>query len=176
MKRIKKFLEMFDNEDLKSKHEIDWLSGNLNDIGKKIDVNFKDENMKKFISRLSGRNYPFFAAFDQAVRNKNGELEFSGFKVSAHYDEADKFFSFVAEDDEDMVVMSVRINAVNDYDIALINSNKHDKDDIETEEYNNINYGEVLSVIRNTYLKYLDNCGFGELTHYNHERYGEVNN
>ena len=42
---IKKFFEFFDDEDLKARHEIEYLTGEIKNFAKTVDVNFKDETI-----------------------------------------------------------------------------------------------------------------------------------
>lgn len=181
MKRIKKFFEMFDDDSLKAKHEIDWISGKLDNLGKKVDRNFnRKENIKNLISKLSGRNFPFFAAFDAAVKSPTGDLEFNKdvpFKINTRYDEETKFCSFVAEDEEDLVVLNIKINKTNDYDVSVMKSKQEeDSDDYDGYEYQNVNYDGLVDIIVDVYLKYIADCEFTELTHYDYGKYKEINN
>lgn len=162
--RIKKFFEMFDTEDIKSRHEIDWLSGNLSSIGKKIDHNFKDETIGKFVTKISQHNYPFFMQFDKA--DIEGQLDFGDFKIYTNYDESDKHWGFIAASDKYMVVFGIKINSVNNYDIYIYFDDAESPDDEQKSpgsEFKGITYDEVVGLIKELYIPFLIDAGFEEL-------------
>jgi hypothetical protein len=162
--RIRRFFELFDTEDIKSRHEIDWLSGNLASIGKNIEHNFKDESIGKFVTKISQYNYPFFMQFDKADRK--GELEFNDFKIYTKYDEDDKHWAFVAASDSYMVVFGIKINGVNNYDIYIYFDDAETPDDEQKNpgaEYQGVTYTEVVGLIKEIYIPFLIDAGFEEL-------------
>lgn len=162
--RIKRFFEIFDTEDIKSRHEIDWLSGKLSNIGKNVDHNFKDETIGRFITKISQYNYPFFMQFDKADRE--GQLDFGDFKIYTNYDEEDKHWAFVAASDKYMVVLGIKINSVNNYDIYIYFDDVESPDDEEKSpgsEYQGITYAELITLIKEMYIPFLIDAGFEDL-------------
>ena len=166
MSRIKKFNELFDDEYLKMSHEIDYLSGKFNKF--KIDTNFKDENIVKFIAKLANINYPMFTAFHDANMQKNGILDVGKAKVFCEYDKADGTWALVAISEVHLVIFEIKIHGLNNYDLFLYfyTQGTKDEDSNSRFEYYGINYNRVVKIIEDVYIPFLKEAGFTELLNY----------
>lgn len=161
--RIKRFFEMFDTEDIKSRHEIDWLSGNLANVGKKIEHDFKGETIGKFITKISQYHYPFFMTFNQA--DESGKpMDFGDFKIYVNFD--DGYWSFIAASDKYMVVFGIKINGVNNYDVYIYFDDIESPDDDAKNpgaEENGLDYTQVIALLKEVYVPFLIDAGFEKL-------------
>jgi hypothetical protein len=168
MIKIKKFNELFDDEELKASHEIDYISGRFKKFN--LDDNFKDESMMKFIAKLSNVHYPMFMAFDDANKQPNGILNLGKAEIFCDYDEVDKEWILVAKSDLHSVVFGIVIHSVNNYDIFLYLDTEGTEPDDEISnpgfEYYNIDYKRVLELIEGVYIPFLKEAGFNELIDY----------
>lgn len=178
MNRIKKFNELFDDEELKAAHEIDYLSGNFKKFN--IDANFKDENMAKFIAKLSTIHYPMFTAFDDANREPNGMLNIGKAEVFCDYDESENTWVLVARSEVHSVVFGIKINSLNNYDLFLyFDTEGTDPDDEVSNpgfEYEGIDYKRILELIEGVYIPFLKEAGFTELINYKSDIGKEIRN
>lgn len=176
--KIRRFLELFDTEEMKAKHEIDHLRGNLMGIGKEIDYNFKDESIGKFIQKISSYHYHFLLAFEQSVKEESGELEIDGFKVYVSHDEGTDYWALVTSSERYTVGFGIKINRVNNYDIFIYmddESNLEDDDKNPGVEYDELTYAEILPIIKEIYIPFITEAGFGKLLEYK-EDYKTINN
>jgi len=175
--KIKRFFELFDTEDIKSTHEIDYLSGNFSNLGKTLDYNFKDEGIAKFIHKLSSYHYPFFTAFEQTVKDEK-DLVIDGVRIYvSHDDEEDGYWAFVATNDRITVGFGIKINQVNNYDVFIYFD---DEEHLEVEEknpgveYEGLTYSELIPIIKEIYIPFLIDAGFEKLIEYNTDK--SINN
>lgn len=163
--RIKKFFELFDTEELKSEHEVDYLTGKLTNLIKTSNYHkIKEETIAKFISKTSSFHFPFF---DQFLKSKGDYLKFDDLKIKLVLTE-DQYWTFVTEslDGSEAVALGVKINKINDYDAFIItdqNSNGKEYGDAEGMEYSNLSYDELIDVIKNVYIPALIEFNFGSL-------------
>ncbi len=178
MKRLKKFNELFDDEDLKARHEIDYLSGKLKNIT--VDSNFKDESMMYFISKLSMVHYPMFIAFDEANKQENGILSFGKFEVLCDYDEEDETWALIARSEKHCVTFMIKIYGVNNYDLSLyLDTEGTDPDDEISNpgfEYVGITYTKIIQLIEGVYIPLLKEAGLHQLIDYKSELGREIKN
>jgi hypothetical protein len=174
MKYLKKFNEMFDTEDIKSRHEIDFLSGRLKNIGKNVDQNFKDEEAIHFTTKLSMYNFPFFKAFITSGEEEG--LGFDGFSVHTsddiHYNAV-----YLVTSDKYTVAMCLKINKVDNYNVFIY---LDDRDDLRNTEKNpgvnfdGLTYNQLCDKIKEFFIPFIKQAGFGDLLKYNEEE--NINN
>ena len=167
MSKIKKFFEFFDDEDLKARHEIDYLTGEIKNYAKKIDNNFKDESIENLLSKLT-YTFPFMFAFLKASNSNEGELKFSNFKVLVKHHPEDKFYNFIATDETIMVVLGIRILNNNKYDVYVLVDDINDEDSRIIEEHE-VSYQELCYLISNPYIQSLIDVDFYDLVRYKFE-------
>jgi len=161
MKKIKKFLEFFDTEDLRNQHEIQYLSGKVGDMARNIDHNFKDETLHNFLQKISYK-FPFMSAFIESCTNGIGVKQFNGFRTYINKDDKEGFFNFVVTDDKVFVVLGVKFNSINNYDSHVL-VDYVDSDDQEIFEKNNISTDELNVVIAYYFIEKLNQFDFDEL-------------
>lgn len=150
--RIKKFNELFDTEDLKSKNEIGYLKGDLaKDLVKNVKP-FRSELFTRINERIIAK-YPFFEyCFDH-----NRDTTKFGCKNK------DNIYHYYFKDDKYYLQLSIVVHQHNDYDlIILIKDLKSDKvvffdDYIQLDDYG------VLETIRYSFIDKLVKYDFGEL-------------
>jgi hypothetical protein len=170
--KLKKFNEFFDTEELKSRHEIDYLSGNIKKlIGKKVEWNFKDENISNLISKMADLHLPFLRAFVEADGMENSKMSFDTFDIMVRYDDESKFYNFLVMSGATMLVLGLRIKSMNNYDIYVYLDSENDVDSLKVFEENNVTYDDVVSIIKDLYIPELVDCGFDKLLDYDYERY-----
>lgn len=178
MGKIKKFNELFDDEDLKASHEIDYISGKFKKF--KIDTDFKGESMMKFIAKLANIHYPMFTAFDDANKQEDGILDVGKAEVFCDYDEADDTWALVARSEVHSVVFGIKIHAVNNYDLFLYFDTQGTEPDDEVSnpgfEYEGIDYKRILELIEGVYIPFLKEAGFTELINYKSDIAKEIRN
>lgn len=166
--RIKKFFELFDTEELKSEHEIDYLTGKLNNLAKTSDtLKIKEETIGKFIAKTSSFHFPFFDQFLKSINSKDNYLKFDNCKIKLVLTE-DQYWTFVTEsiDGSEAVALGLKINKINDYDAFIItdqDSNGKEYGDAEGIEYTNLSYDELIRVIKNVYIPALIEFNFEDL-------------
>jgi hypothetical protein len=164
MKYIKLF-ELFDTEDLKYQNEIDFLSGKFNNIGKKIDIDFKGETIGKLIKKIGGYHFPFFEAFIA-----NPYPKFNGFEIYSDYNKEEGYWSLVTKSDNYDVVFGIRPNSVNSYDLFIYFNDNEAPDDEELSpgvEYDGLTFDELIPIIKNIYIPFLIESGFESIIDYN---------
>ena len=168
--RIKKFLEMFDTEDLKSRHEIAYLSGNLRNVGSKIEYDFKNERIGEFIQKISTYHYPFFIAFDEANASEEGEVDFEDFKVYTNYNEEEGYWNFITAGERYLVTFGIKINKINDYDLYIYFDDSQNPNSIDEEgsgaDFDGLTYDELIGEVKEIYIPFLEKGGFGKLVKY----------
>lgn len=166
--RIKRFFELFDTEELKSEHEIDYLTGKLSNLAKTSDaLKIKEETIGKFIAKTSSFHFTFFDQFLKSINSKDDYLKFNNCKIKLVLTE-DQYWAFVTEslDGSEAVAIGIRINKMDDYDAFIItdqNSNGKEYGDAEGIEYNGLTYSELISVIKNVYIPSLIEFNFEDL-------------
>ena len=164
MKYIKLF-ELFDTEDLKDQNEIDFISGKFHDIGKNIDIDFKQESIGKLIQKIGGYHFPFLEAFIATPYPK-----FEGFEIFANYDEVEKYWVLVVKSDKYAVAFGLRLNSVSSYDVFLYFDDAEAPEDAELSpgiEYDNLTFNELIPVIKGVYIPFLIEGGFKSMIDYN---------
>jgi hypothetical protein len=167
MSKIKKFFEFFDDEDLKARHEIEYLTGEIKNFAKTVDVNFKDETIENFLSKII-YSFPFMSAFMQASQSKGGEYKFRTFRVLIKYTEEDKFYNFIATDDTIMVALGIKILGNNKYD-TFVMIDDINEEDVRVFEEDNVSYQELCEIIAHVYIQEITNVDFYDLIKYNFE-------
>ena len=180
MKKLKKFNELFDSEELRDfpEHEIAKLSGDYSHI---IDptipmITFKDDTIVNFISKVSYAKFPFFKAFLDATDEDGGELNFDGFKVGMKYDEEEKYYNLIAFSESHLLVIGVKIITHDKYDVFIYSDNLDDEEYFKDFEAQGVNINEFFNIIHDVYLPELQEIGFSELSHYNYEDYIKLSN
>lgn len=163
--RIKKFLEFFDTEDLRNQHEIQYLSGTIKDMAKKVDHDFKTETLENFLQKISYQ-FPFMGAFIESSTNNVGYKKFTGFKTYINKDNKDSFWNFVVTDEDVFVVLGVKFNSVDNYDTYVLVEHS-DSDDQEIFEKNNISTDQLNVVITYYFIEKLSQFNFDELINFN---------
>ncbi len=175
MRHLKKFFELFDTEDLKAEHEIDYLSGNF----KKMPIvnNFKDESIVRFVSKLSLIKYKFFDVFHEAG-DSDSVIKFNNFE--AYITPGDDGYWIMVTTSKDFTIgFGVRIDKVNQYDIFI---NFDDENNLDNEDKNysiekeNITFDEVKKLIEDVYIPFLKEAGHDELLSYDSGEYSDISN
>lgn len=166
--RIKKFNELFDTDELKSQHEIDFLQGKdiLQDIN--IPIDFKNEPMSYLMHKLAKFNFPFLGIF---FENPEG-YKFKDCEISIS-DMEDGFWIFVIKSGKKIVSIGLKINKTSDYNIFIYTENGT-KESENGVEFNNLNYREIVNIIKNEYIPILAN-NFDDILTYGGDT-SEVNN
>lgn len=163
--KIKRFNELFDTEDLRNAHEVNYLKGDINKIiGDMEPIDFNSDNIVRLIDRIS-REIPFFVAFKDEVSGY-------GFSTDMGFlEEIDSYiFNVMSEKDYSIVVsLLIKINSINNYDAYVIDEEKDDYG------YNGLNYRQLVDFINDDYRKILIELGFNDLLEYNNED-GTINN
>jgi hypothetical protein len=169
--KIKRFFELFDTDDMKSQHEIDYLSGNFRNLGQKVERDFKNEDIGAFIRKIADWHFPFFKAFEDAVQEDSAQLDLEGFSVYISRGD-DDFWSFVAHSKKHAVILGVKVNEVNKYDIYIYLDNAEAMDDENQSpgfELNGLDYNTVVEKIKGIYVPFIKEAGFEKLFKYNSE-------
>jgi hypothetical protein len=180
MKKLKKFNELFDSEELRDnpEHEITKISGDYSYL---VDptipmITFKDDNIVNLLSKVSYARFPFFKAFMNATNEDGGELKFDGFKVGMKYDEEEKYYNLLAFSEEHLLVIGVKILSHDKYDVFIYSDNLNDEEYFKDFEAKEVNINQFFDIIQDVYLPELQEVGFSELTHYNYEDYLSMSN
>lgn len=169
--RIKRLFELFDDEDLKSRNEIDYLSGNLRNVGRTVDIGGSDdfENMARLVSKITSVHFPFFQAFQDEVES-NQDLSFGDFFIRTVYEEEDGYWLLTTRSNDLVVALGIRINKLNNYDIYLYTVDYNHPEDTEKNygfEKNSIDYNELVRIIKDYYIPFLKEANFDKLLDYN---------
>jgi hypothetical protein len=170
--KIKRFLELFDTDDIKSRHEIEYLSGNFKNLGRqKVERDFQHEDIGNLIRKMIDWNYPFFKAFEDAVKEDSAEINFNEF--SAYISKGDdEYWSFVIHSKEYTTVIGIKVNKVNNYDIYIY-LDKFDAMDDESLspgfEMDGISYNELIEKINSIFIPFIKEAGFEKILDYNKE-------
>jgi len=168
--KIKKFNELFDTEELRDspENELIKLTGDSSySFGKKIDYDFKTENIGNFITKISDVHYPFMRAFSDATISDTGDIKFGNFKVYTKYDEDGKYYNLISESKTHLLILGIKINAMNNYDIYVYVDDISNKEELETFEEQGVTYMDVISIIDEIYLPKAKELGLQELINYN---------
>ena len=131
--KLKKFNEFFDSEELRDnpENELMKLTGDMSyNFGKKIDYDFKTENIANFITKISDVHYPFMRAFSDATMEDGGEIKFNNFSVFTRYDEEEGYYNFTAKSDDYFLVLGLKINSMNDYDVYVYIDDVRNKEEV----------------------------------------------
>lgn len=169
--RIKRFFELFDTSDIKDQNEIDYLSGNFKDIGKKIDYDFQMETIGNFLVKISDYHFPFFRAFIKASKEGDGDLDIDNFFIYTNTTD-DKFYTFCAESENYRVTFGIKINKTNNYDVFIYLDDFSSPDDPSKNpgvDFTGITYTDLVSNIKRFYIPCLKKGGFSKLLDYNIE-------
>jgi hypothetical protein len=165
MKNIKKFNELFDTEDLKNRHEIPFLTGELQKSLTKIDNNFRDDNIENLTSKLQYK-FPFFSAYIEAANSNSGEKKFSNFKALMKNDDKNGYYYYVASNDYEFVTIGVKIISNNLYDVVAA----HEDGDYERHmDEKGLSFDELCEVVRQVFIESLMGAGFTDLISYNYQ-------
>lgn len=170
--RVKKFNELFDSEDIKSHHEIDYLSGKVDKILKNISypINFKNDSISYLISKISRYNFPFFDVFFSHPDGYN----FKDFSSRISYLEEDDTWFFVTEKEDGVIIsLGIKINKTNNYE-AIIYAEGTDEDPIGY-EYTGLSYNGLMEVIKEMYIPILIDNEMSEILDYNSQEI-DINN
>ncbi len=173
--KIKRFFELFDTDDIKSQHEIDYISGSFRNLdhwtNKKVDRDFKSEDIGRFMRKITDWHFPFFKAFEDAVQEDSGELQLDGFKAYISRGD-DDFWSLVIHSEKYAVIFGIKVNEVNNYDIYIY---LDDADALKDEkkspgfEFDGVDYNTVVEKIKVIYISFIKEAGFEKLFSYNSE-------
>ena len=177
--KLKKFNEFFDSEELRDKpeHELMKMTGDMSyNFGKKIDYDFKTENIGNFITKISDTHFAFMRAFSDATMEEGGEIKFNNFKVYTKYDEDEDYYNFIVESKTHLVVLGIKINSMNNYDAYVYVDDISNKEEIETFEELGVTYMDVISIINEVYLPQIKELGLQELINYNFQDFISKNN
>ena len=179
MKKLKKFNELFDTDDLKSRSEIDYLSGNLSHLGKKLDHNFKDEGMIDLLHKISNYHYPFFELFEELYLN-GGSIKFDEFEAYiSHGEETNDHCVLVAKSPEFIVALGLKINSVNNYDAFIYFDDVEFPDDEDKNpgsDFEGLSFTELMAEIKEVYINFIKDAGFDELLEISKDKIKEINN
>lgn len=170
--KLKKFNEFFDSEELRDnpENELMKLTGDMSySFGKKIDYDFKTENIGNFITKISDTHFAFMRAFSDATMEEGGEIKFNNFSVFTRYDEEEGYYNFTAKSDDYFLVLGLKINSMNDYDVYVYVDDIKDEESLETFEEEGVTYMDVVHIITDIYLPQAKKVGFEELLKYNIE-------
>ena len=170
--KLKKFNEFFDSEELRDEpeHELMKMTGDISyNFGKKIDYDFKTENIGNFITKISDTHFAFMRAFSDASNKEGGEIKFSNFVVFSSYDEEEGYYNFTAKSDDYFLVLGLKINSMNDYDVYVYVDDIRDEESLETFEEEGVTYMDIVHIITDIYLPQAKKLGFEELLKYNIE-------
>ena len=157
MKHIKKFNELFDNDDLKSKLEIPYLQGNLDkkELVRSA-IPFKGRELFNFFNNSLVKKFPFFDyCFDENTRRIYGCNEDPNEKNCHHY-----YF----KNEKIFVIFSVVMWDDNDYDCNILVRDPEDSDIIVYEqEYNECSIDKIIDIVKSDLIPHLIESGFGDL-------------
>lgn len=180
MKKLKKFNELFDSEELRDnpEHELAKISSDYSYL---VDptipmITFKDDNIVNFLSKVAYAKFPFFKAFIDATDEDGGELKFEDFKVGMKYDEDEKYYNLLAFSEEHLLVIGVKILSHDKYDVFIYSDNLNDEEYFKDFEAKEVNINQFFDIIHDVYLPELQEVGFSELSHYNYEDYLRMSN
>lgn len=168
--KLKKFNEFFDSEELRDlpEHELIKLTGDTShSFGKKIDYDFKTENIGNFITKISDIHFPFMRAFSDATMSDTGDIKFNNFKVYTKYDEDEDYYNFMVESKTHLLILGIKINDMNDYDIYIYVDDINNKEELEAFEELGVTYMDIISIITEIYLPQIKELGLQELVTYN---------
>lgn len=177
--KLKKFNEFFDSEELRDdpENELMKLTGDMSyNFGKKIDYDFKTENIANFITKMSDIHFPFMRAFSDATISDSGEISFGNFKLYTKYDEDEKYYNFIVESKTHLLILGVKINDMNDYDVYVYIDDVRNKEEIETFEENGVTYMDIVDIITDIYLPKAKELGLEKIVSYNFEDFISKNN
>lgn len=171
--RIKRFFELFDDEELKSRNEIEYLSGNFKDLGKTIQVGKYEEEISKLMTKITSLHYPFLQAFIDEIQSDSDEnMSFGTFEIGTVYNEEEKYWTLVARSSDIAVALGLRVNGLNNYDMFLYYDDLNEPDNDEKNygfEKDNIDYNELARVIKDYYIPFIKEAGFEALLNYNND-------
>lgn len=160
MKRIKKFFELFDTQELRDRADATDIKGNdvINNLG-----NFR-ENISKFITKISRMNFPFIEAFTK------GGKKIDDFVTYARYDDTMERWNLVAESKKYKLILGVAINSVSNYDVFIDLKDKEEKETKSISRFH-ITYMDLVNLIEKNYSSIAKQHGFGKLIEYNRSNY-----
>ena len=161
MKYLKSIKELFDSEELKSKNEIEYLTGDILNNYKSIDI--KNDSISRLLYKIFRYNVPFIEAFVDKVE-KGNELETIDINIVIPSGDLSDYFVLRSSQDEKSVALGIKINGVGNYDVFLLWETKDD--DTEAIEYKGLDYTELIDVIKSEYTEKLQKLGFSELLNY----------
>lgn len=164
MKNIKKFNELFDTEDLKNRHEIPFLTGELQKSLKKIDNDFKDDTIENLTSKLQYK-FPFFSAYIEAADSETGEKNFGNFKVFMKHNDKSDYYYYIASNDNEFVMIGVKIISNNLYDVVAAHEDGSYERHLDEE---GLSFDELCELIRQVFIESLMGAGFNDLIAYNY--------
>lgn len=167
MNKVRKFFEFFDDEELRDRHEIEYLTGKIRDLANTTDVNFKSEDINKFISKIS-YTFPFMLAFSEASASPTGKKRFSDFNVGVRYDEESGYWNFITTDEVVFLILSVKILGGAKYDVGFYLDDTT-IEDIKYYEAENVDYLELCAMVSQLYVQSAMDLGYDELIEYNFE-------
>lgn len=160
MKHLKKINELFDSEELKSSHEIEYLYGELLQNMKPIDI--KNDSIPKLLTKISRFNVPFISAFIDYVE-QGISLDSIDTEIAFSEDEEFKGYFFLkSERGSDVVSFGIKIGQ-NGYD-AILFWDKNDQ--VDALEYKDLSYIQLIRIIKNEYTFKLKEFKFDELLNY----------
>lgn len=158
--KIKMFNELFDTEEIKSLHDINYLSGNMNKIISNMKpIDFNNDDIYRLIDRII-REVPYFAIFKDEVSGY-------GFSASIGYIEDIDFYILSLTKSETSLSFIVKINSINNYDAYIVDDDEYG--------YENLNFRELVDFINEDYKKILIELGFDDVLEYNSAD-GTINN
>ncbi len=163
--RIKKFNELFDTEDLKSKHEIDYLRGDFKKIIGTKELDLKNENIYHLISKMSRFNLPFMSAF----MTDDLENVVEGMSLKITKSPEDDYYVFGAEDDYNLVAIGIAPNSpkYGRYKMFVFAEDKSELEDPTVYEYEDLSYQELIEYMKELYIPALYDFQLGQLVEFN---------
>lgn len=152
--RIKKFNELFDSDDIKSQHEVEFLQGKniLKDIN--IPIDFKNESISYLLHKLAKFDFPFLSIFFD-----NPDGVFRNYETSIMSMDDGYWMFSIKSDDEITVSIGIKVNKTSDYDVFVYSS------DDDGMEYKDLDYKELCDVIKDVYIPMLINNDFDILNY-----------
>jgi len=177
--KLRKFNEFFDSEELRDlpEHELMKLTGDTSySFGNKIDYDFKTENIGNFITKMSDVHFPFMRAFSDASVSDSGEISFDNFKVYTKYDEDEEYYNFITESKTHLLILGVKINDMNNYDVYVYVDDVKNKEEIETFEEQGVTYMDIVDIITDIYLPKAKELGLEKIVSYNFDDFISKNN
>jgi hypothetical protein len=170
MKRIKKFNELFDNEDLKGMHEIETLTGALDirKLSSELMSDKKSGSADSIYRKLTFR-FPFFVEYN-TQRSSNINWKESSKGAYTFYMRDDKWFTSITIKEENnkytLVLLYQDVNAAltkGDNSKVVKGLDFKGQEYTHVEDYYDISLSEVYDHIEYKYIPLLVKLGFEDV-------------